>query len=123
MPFIVNNGCHIVQPDIPKAGGLLQAKKIADLAELYEMPMCGHIASTPVGAIASAHCAASIRDFRAQEFSPGRLPPLDWEKFVIYEGGVIRGGKYRILDKPGLGLELNEDFIRQRLMPGETWWG
>ena len=122
MPFIVNSGCHIVQPDIPKAGGLLQSKKIADLAELYDMPMCAHIASTPVGAIASAHCAASIRDFRAQEFSPGKLAPEDWEKFVIYEGGVIRGGKYRILDKPGLGLEINEDFTRKRLMPGETWW-
>jgi L-alanine-DL-glutamate epimerase-like enolase superfamily enzyme len=123
MPFILNSGCHLVQPDIPKAGGLLESKKIADLAELFEIPMCAHIASTPVGAIASAHCAASIRDFRAQEFSPGRLPPEDWEKFVIYEGGVIRGGKYRILDKPGLGLEINEDFIRKRLMPGETWWG
>ncbi len=123
MPFILNSGCHLVQPDIPKAGGLLQAKKIADLAELFDMPMCAHIASTPVGAIASAHCAASIRDFRAQEFSPGRMLPEDWEKFVIYEGGVIRGGKYRILDKPGLGLEINEDFTRKRLMPGETWWG
>jgi L-alanine-DL-glutamate epimerase-like enolase superfamily enzyme len=123
MPFILNSGCHIVQPDIPKAGGLLQAKKIADLAELFEMPMCGHIASTPVGAIASAHCAASIRDFRAQEFSPGRLTPQEWENFVHYDGGVIRGGKYRILDKPGLGVEINEDFTRKRLMPGETWWG
>jgi L-alanine-DL-glutamate epimerase-like enolase superfamily enzyme len=123
MPFILNSGCHIVQPDIPKAGGLLQAKKIADLAELFDMPMCAHIASTPVGAIASAHCAASIRDFRAQEFSPGRMLPEDWEKFVIYEGGVISGGKYRILDKPGLGVEINEEFTRKRLMPGETWWG
>ena len=123
MPFILNSGCHMVQPDIPKAGGLLQAKKIADLAELFEMPVCGHIASTPVGAIASAHCAASIRDFRAQEFSPGRLTPQEWENFVHYEGGVIRGGKYRILDKPGLGVEINEDFTRKRLMPGETWWG
>ncbi len=122
-PFILNQGCHLVQPDIPKTGGLLEAKKIADLAELFELPVCAHIASTPVGAIASAHCAAAIRDFRAQEFSPGRMLPEDWEKFVIYEGGVIRGGKYRVLDKPGLGLELNEDFVRSRLMPGETWWG
>ena len=123
MPFIINSGCHLVQPDIPKVGGLIQAKKIADLAELFDMPVCAHIASTPLGAIASAHCAASIRDFRAQEFSPGRVSPEDWENFVIYEGGVIRNGKYRILDKPGLGVEINEDFTRKHLMPGETWWG
>ncbi len=123
LPFVLNSGCHIVQPDIPKVGGLLQAKKVADLAELFEIPVCGHIASTPLGAIASAHAAASIRDFRAQEFSPGRISPEDWENFVIYEGGVIRGGNYRILDKPGLGVEINEDFTRKHLMPGETWWG
>ena len=79
--------------------------------------------TTPVGALASAHCAAAIRDFRAQEFSPGRMLPEDWEKFIIYDGPVIKEGKYRVSTRPGLGLELNEDFVRRRLMPGETWWG
>ncbi len=32
---------HIIQPDIPKAGGLLECKKIGDLASLYNIPMCG----------------------------------------------------------------------------------
>ena len=123
MPFILNQGCHLVQIDIPKAGGLLESKKIADLAELFEIPVCAHLASTPVGALASAHCAAAIRDFRAQEFSPGRMLPEDWQKFIIYDGPVIKDGKYRVSDKPGLGLELNEDFVRGRLMPGEAWWG
>ncbi len=122
-PFILNQGCHLVHIDMPKAGGLLESKKIADLAELFEIPVCAHIASSPLGALASAHCAAAIRDFRAQEFSPGRMLPGDWEKFIIYDGPVINDGKYRILDKPGLGAELNEDFVRGRLMPGETWWG
>jgi L-alanine-DL-glutamate epimerase-like enolase superfamily enzyme len=123
MPFILNQGCHLVQIDIPKAGGLLESKKIADLAELFQLPVCAHIASTPVGALASAHCAAAIRDFRAQEFAPGRLSPEEWEKLIIYGGPVIKDGNYRLLDKPGLGLELNEDYVRGRLMPGEKWWG
>jgi L-alanine-DL-glutamate epimerase-like enolase superfamily enzyme len=123
MPFILNQGCHLVQIDIPKAGGLLESKKIADLAELFQIPVCAHIASTPVGAVASAHCAAAIRDFRAQEFAPGRLSPEEWERIIIYDGPVIKDGKYRILEKPGLGLELNENFIRGHLMPGEKWWG
>jgi len=123
MPFILNQGCHLVQIDIPKAGGLLESKKIADLAELFEIPVCAHIASSPLGALASAHCAAAIRDFRAQEFAPGRLTPEEWEKFVIYDGPIIKDGKYRISSKSGLGVELNEDFVRQHLMPGETWWG
>ncbi|MGD0696602.1 MAG: mandelate racemase/muconate lactonizing enzyme family protein [Terriglobia bacterium] len=122
-PFILNQGCHLVHIDMPKAGGLLESKKIADLAELFEIPVCAHIASSPLGTLASAHCAAAIRDFRAQEFSPGRMLPEDWEKFIIYDGPVIKDGKYRILDKPGLGAELNEDFVRGHLMPGEKWWG
>jgi L-alanine-DL-glutamate epimerase-like enolase superfamily enzyme len=122
-PFILNQGCHLIQIDIPKAGGLLESKKIADLAELFELPVCAHVASSPLGALASAHCAAAIRDFRAQEFSPGALSTEAWEKFVIYDGPVIKDGKDRISDKPGLGVELNEDYVRGHLMPGETWWG
>jgi len=125
-PFIQNNAIHLVQIDIPKSGGLLESKKIADLAELYDIPVCAHTASSPLGAIAAAHCAASMRDFRAMEFSIGPTPPQDvdgWEKFVIYDGPVIKDGKYQILDKPGFGVELNEDVVRANLPPGEAWWG
>jgi len=125
-PFIENNAVHLVQIDIPKSGGLIESKKIADLANLYDIPVCAHTASSPLGAIAAAHCAASMRDFRAMEFSIGPNPPQDvdgWEKFVIYDGPVIKDGKYQILDKPGFGVELNEDVVRANLPPGETWWG
>lgn len=122
-PFILNQGCHLIHIDITKAGGLLESKKIADLAELFQLPVCAHMATSPLGTLASAHCAAAIRDFRAHEFSPGTLSSEAWEKFVIYDGPVIKDGKYRILDKPGLGVELNEDYVRGHLMPGETWWG
>ncbi len=121
-PFILNQGCHMIQIDIPKAGGLLESKKIADLAEMYAMPVCAHLAGSPLAAVASAHCAAAIADVRAQEFSPGNMTPEEWEKAAIYDGPVIKGGKIRILDKPGLGIELNEDFVRAHLLPGETWW-
>jgi L-alanine-DL-glutamate epimerase-like enolase superfamily enzyme len=122
-PFILNQGCHLIHIDIPKAGGLLESKKIADLADLFYLPTCAHLAASPLGAIASAHCAAAIRDFRAQEFSPGSLTTDEWEKFVVYDGPVIKDGKYRISDKPGLGVELNEDTVRAHLLPGEAWWG
>jgi len=121
-PFILSQGCHLIHIDIPKAGGLLESKKIADLADLFYLPVCAHLASSPVGALASAHCAAAIRDFRAQEFSPGNLTTDEWEKFVVYDGPIIKDGKYRVSDKPGLGVELNEDTVRAHLMPGETWW-
>ncbi len=125
-PFIENNGVHLVQIDIPKSGGLLESKKIADLANLYDIPVCAHTASSPLGAIAATHCASSIRDFRAMEFSIGPHPPQDadaWESFVIYDVPVIKNGRYQMVDKPGFGVELNEDVVRAHLPPGEAWWG
>jgi L-alanine-DL-glutamate epimerase-like enolase superfamily enzyme len=120
-PFILNQGVHKAQIDIPKAGGLLEAKRIADLAALYYIPICGHNASSPVGAIASAHVAAAMRDFRALEFSPGI--PEKYFSAAIYDGPIIKDGNWQILDKPGLGIELNEDYARAHLLPGEVWWG
>jgi L-alanine-DL-glutamate epimerase-like enolase superfamily enzyme len=121
-PFILNQGVHKVQIDIPKAGGLLESKKISDLAALFYLPTCAHNASSPVGAIASAHAAAAMRDFRAMEFSPGQLTPQQYFSAVVYDVPVIKDGNWQILDKPGLGLEINEDFMRAHLQPGEKWW-
>jgi L-alanine-DL-glutamate epimerase-like enolase superfamily enzyme len=120
-PFILNQGVHKVQIDIPKAGGLLEAKKIADLAAMHYLPICGHNASSPVGAIASAHVAAAMRDFRALEYSPGN--PQVYASAVNYDGPIIKDGNWQILDKPGLGIELNEDYVHNHLLPGEQWWG
>ena len=40
----------------------------------------------------------------------------------IYDGPIISGGYHTITDKPGYGIELNEDVARAHLAPGETWW-
>jgi L-alanine-DL-glutamate epimerase-like enolase superfamily enzyme len=147
-PFIVNQGCHIIQIDIPKAGGLLESKKIADLADLYYIPTNAHNVCTPIGTIASAHCAASIRDFRGHEFnvgySPAAVPPSSrpdqatarrtsspgmmgnpelWEKYAIYDRPFIKDSHIQLSDKPGFGIELNEDYVRANLADGEKWWG
>lgn len=127
-PFIVNQGCHMIQIDILKAGGLLESKKIADLADIYYMPVCAHNVASPLGTLASAHCAAAIRDFRAHEFNVG-YPKVQlgtteaWEKYAIYDRPFLKDGRIQISDKPGFGVELNEDHVRANLAPGEQWWG
>jgi L-alanine-DL-glutamate epimerase-like enolase superfamily enzyme len=147
-PFIVNQGCHIIQIDIPKAGGLLESKKIADLADLYYIPVNAHNVCSPIGTLASAHSAASMRDFRTHEFNvgypPAELPrnfrpnagsPLGvspalalgsteaWEKYAVYDRPFIKDSHIQLSDKPGLGVELNEDYVRAHLVEGEQWWG
>ena len=111
------SGIHI---DIPKSGGLLESKKIADLADLYYIWTACHNPASPVGTIASCHSAAAMRDFRIHELANW----VDWwPDLVVHEGPFWKDGYYTIEDKPGLGVELNPDVARAHLAPGETWWG
>ena len=113
-------GCDIVHLDIPKSGGLLESKRIHDLADNYYIATAAHNPASPVGTIASCHAAASMRDFRVHELAKY----IDWwQDLVILDGPVIEKGYHVIRDKPGLGIELNPDVAKKHLAPGETWWG
>jgi L-alanine-DL-glutamate epimerase-like enolase superfamily enzyme len=113
-------GCDFVHIDIPKSGGLLESKRIHDLAENSFIPTAAHNPASPVGTIASCHAAASMRDFRIHELAKY----IDWwQDLVIHDGPIFKDGYLTIQDKPGLGIELNPDVARRHLAPGETWWG
>jgi len=112
--------CDVVHIDIPKAGGLLEAKRIADHADMYYIWTAAHNPASPVGTLASAHAAASMRDFRVHELARY----IDWwQDLVIREGPFFQDGYLTIQDKPGYGVELNPEVARAHLAPGESWWG
>ncbi len=118
--LIESQACAGVHIDIPKSGGLLQAKRISDLADLYYIWTAAHNPASPVGTIASAHAAASMRDFRIHELANW----VDWwPDLVIREGPMWENGYFTIQDKPGLGIEINPDVAKAHLAPGEQWWG
>jgi len=113
-------GTDYVHIDIPKSGGLLESKRIHDLAEQYYIATAAHNPASPVGTIASAHAAASMRDFRVHELAKY----IEWwPDLVVHDGPIFEGGYYRIREKPGFGVELNPDVARAHLAPGEKWWG
>ncbi len=111
------SGVHI---DIPKSGGLLEAKRISDLADLYYIWTACHNPASPIGTIASCHAAASMREFRIHELTGYE----DWwPDLVVREGPFFENGYFTIQDKPGYGIESNPDVAKAHLAPGETWWG
>ena len=111
------SGIHI---DIPKSGGLLESKKISDMAEMYYIWTAAHNPASPLGTIASAHAAASMREFRIHELANW----IDWwPTLVIREGPFWENGYFTIQDKPGYGVEINPDVAKAHLAPGEVWWG
>jgi L-alanine-DL-glutamate epimerase-like enolase superfamily enzyme len=119
-PLIVQQACDVVHIDVPKSGGLFEAKKIADLADLYYIWSAAHNPASPVGTIASCHAAAAIRTFRVHELARY----IDWwQDVVIHDGPIIEDGYHTITEKPGYGIELNADVVKAHLAPGETYWG
>ena len=128
-PFIVNQGVNLIEIDVSSAGGLLEAKKIADLAELYYIPVCTHNVAGPVATIASANFAATVREFVAHEAfinNPKNRAGngINGDPDVLgYDKEMIKNGHIQLSDRPGFGIELNEELIKEKyLVSGETWW-
>ncbi len=111
------DGVHI---DIPKSGGLSESKRISEFAASYGIWTAAHNPASPVGTIASAHAASAMRDFRIHELANW----IEWwPDMVMHDGPIWQNGYLTIQDKPGYGIEINEDIARVHLAPGETWWG
>ena len=118
--LIETQACDGVHIDIPKSGGLLESKRISDMADMYGIFTAAHNPASPVGTIASVHAAAAMRNFRIHELANYISW---WPDLVIKEGPFWENGYFYIQDKPGLGVELNPDVAKAHLAPGESWWG
>lgn len=118
--LIESQACAGIHIDIPKSGGLLESKRISDLAGLFYIWTAAHNPASPIGTIASVHAAASMRNFRIHELAKW----IDWwPDLVTHEGPFWKDGYFVIEDKPGLGVDINPEVARAHLAPGETWWG
>jgi len=110
----------IVMPDIQKCGGLLEGRKIADMAHTYYVPVAPHCVVSPIGTMGSAHMCAAIPNFIALEFHWMRRYDL-WENWV-QEGDIMKDGFVAITDRPGLGVTMNEEAARTRQIKGTPWF-
>lgn len=119
--FIVHLGCDILHPDLRNSGGFLETKRIADMAAVYGLPMSNHNTGSQLHTWATCQWAASIRDFLAVETITGQGGWMD--QLLKLDGPYIREGFVAVTDRPGLGVDINEDVARAHLAPGEAWWG
>lgn len=119
--FIINQGCDIVNPDLRNSGGFLETKRIADMAHIFGLPMCNHNTGSQVYTYAAVQFAAAIRDYLALETITGEGGWMD--RVLVLDGPYIKNGFIDVTDKPGLGIELNEDVVKAHLAEGERWWG
>ena len=108
--LIHTQAADIVSPDMAKAGGLAEGKRIAEMADLYYMPLAPHNICGPIGTVAMTHVCAAVPNFLTLEFH--HLDNAVWENLVV-EGPLIEDGHIATRETPGLGVTLNEDVARE----------
>jgi L-alanine-DL-glutamate epimerase-like enolase superfamily enzyme len=105
----------ICQPDLATAGGLLETKKIGDLAMEHGIGMALHMAGNPVTLFSSVHCAAATENFLAMEHH--NVDDAWYDELVtgVPKPFMDKEGFIPVPDGPGLGIELNEDAVKKSL--------
>jgi L-alanine-DL-glutamate epimerase-like enolase superfamily enzyme len=107
----------ILHPDLASSGGLLETKKIGDLIQEEGVPMAMHFAGTPISFMANVHCATATENFLALEHHSVDVPW--WEDMVSGpEKPLGKNGWGHAPDRPGLGIDVNLEVVKQHLMPG-----
>lgn len=104
-PYVRAGAVDVVMPDVKVCGGILELKKIAALADAAGMAVSPHGPASPVGNIAAAHVAATLPNFTILEYAYGEVP---WRAEIVTPAEQIAGGKARLSERPGFGLELND---------------
>jgi len=119
-PFIDSLAVDIIHPDVSYAGGLTGCRKIADYAELNRVPMALHNVGSLVRTYASVHLAASIPNFYRCESRLGHTERVV-ENMVVGKPQLIKNSMFALPEGPGLGLEIDPDFMRMHTPRGEDW--
>jgi L-alanine-DL-glutamate epimerase-like enolase superfamily enzyme len=120
-PFIDNQTVDIVHPDLSFAGGFTGVKKIANYAYDYKMPVALHNVGSLVLTYANAHFGSSIQNFYRSESQLGREG--HYIEGMALHAPEVKNSHLTVPTAPGLGLEINPDFLKQNLVEGEEYWG
>jgi len=122
-PYLDHQVLDMIHPDVAYSGGITGCRKIADYAALTRTPMGMH--SGPCSLIrfyASMHIGAAVENFFKVENALGAFRGFK-EKMAQGKEPAVRKSVFPVPEGPGLGLDLNEDWLRSHLAKGETWWG
>ncbi|HEX5611444.1 MAG TPA: mandelate racemase/muconate lactonizing enzyme family protein [Burkholderiales bacterium] len=102
----------ILQPDLSKTGGITEALRIAAMASAYKLPIHPHSSMTGLNHAASIHFLAAIENGGYFEGDVSRSNRFR-DELVSKPYEVDRNGNVWPLEKPGLGLEVNEEFLQR----------
>ena len=116
-PLLEARGVAVIHPDLATSGGILETKKIGDLAQEHGVAMAMHMAASPIATLASVHCAAATENFLVLENHASDVPW--WDDLVTgLPRPLVQDGHIAVPETPGLGFaEINEALFREHLDP------
>ncbi|PPR50048.1 MAG: D-galactarolactone cycloisomerase [Alphaproteobacteria bacterium MarineAlpha5_Bin5] len=103
----------VIQPDVGRVGGLTEAKRVCDYAEDRGILVVPHCWKSAIGIAASTHLSATTLSCPYIEFLPKELAESQLRKDLVLEELPVIDGKIHLPEKPGLGIELNEEKLKQ----------
>ena len=103
----------IIMPDLQKCGGLGESQRIANLANLYYVPFAPHMVASYLGAMASCHVCASVPNFLILEWQIYFHEDPMFKEIVTFDGPMVKDGFIPLSNKPGIGVEINEEGMRK----------
>ena len=115
VPVLENELADFIMPDVTWTGGISEIKKIATMAEAYYIPISPHDAGGPINVLAGVHAMASVPNHYRVETSRARQNSYD---VMIDHPLDIRGDKIYLSDRPGLGIEMDKDYMRAHVIEG-----
>ncbi|SHI58579.1 galactonate dehydratase [Arenibacter nanhaiticus] len=104
-PILEKHICDYIMPDITRCGGPSEMKRMASMAEVYNVLIAPHNPNGPLSTLASGHVCATIPNFFRQEFIFKDVP---WRDSIISRPLDIENGYLKLSNRPGLGVDLIE---------------
>ncbi|NJM24319.1 MAG: mandelate racemase/muconate lactonizing enzyme family protein [Bacteroidia bacterium] len=108
----------IIMPDLQKAGGLGEGQRIANLASLYFVPFAPHMVASFLGAMASCHVCASVPNFMILEWQSYFHTNPMFKEIVKYDEPMVENGFITLSEKPGIGVDINEEGLKKHATEG-----
>jgi L-alanine-DL-glutamate epimerase-like enolase superfamily enzyme len=120
LELLQKQATDVIMPDLAKAGGMQEGKRIADIADAYYVPVAPHNVSSPLGTMAACHVMAAIPNFLVLEFHARDVPW--WQDLCVGEKPFVQQGWITVSEAPGIGIELDDTVARSLLWQGDTYF-
>jgi len=108
-PVLAERLADYLMPDVVWTGGISEVMRIAALAETYQVPVTPHNAMGPLQVVAGSHAMLAVPNFYRLEHNVANVP---WYDRCLDRPLDLRGDRLHLSSQPGLGVDLDPEFLR-----------